>query len=225
MFELSAQLVADLRGIWLHLPEFGAAVVVTLALAAAATPVAMTLGVILVLGKVSSSGAVRAASATYVELFRNVPGLIVIYFVFFLLPLVDLPLSPFICAVVALAAQHAAYICEILRGALAALGQPQVEAGRALGMTRRQIMGLVLLPQVFRDAIPPLGNEVVLLTLNTAVASTIGVRELTETANTVGESTAATFSVYVFAGVVYLVLTAATSLVLRGAERRWRVRR
>src|SRR5262249_47936943 len=119
---MSAQLIVDLRGIWLHLPEFGAAVVVTLCLAAVATPASGALGVVLVLGKTSSSRAARALSTAYVELFRNVPGLIVIYFVFFLLPLVDLPLSPFVSAVVALAAQHAAYFCEIYRGALTAIG-------------------------------------------------------------------------------------------------------
>jgi His/Glu/Gln/Arg/opine family amino acid ABC transporter permease subunit len=222
---MSAQLTTDLRGIWLHLPEFGAAAIVTLCLAAMATPASSALGIVLVLGKTSASKTVRALSTAYVELFRNVPGLIVIYFVYFLLPMVDLPLSPFVCAVVALAAQHAAYFCEIYRGSLTAIGPRQVQAARALGMRRLQIMRWILLPQVFRDAIPQMGNEVVLLMLNTAVASTIGVRELTETANTVGESTAATFSVYVFVGIVYLVMTAGASGSLRWAEHKWRLKR
>jgi len=86
-------------------------------------------------------------------------------------------------------------------------------------------MRWVIFPQVFRDAIPPMGNEVVLLMLNTAVASTIGVAELTQVGNIVGERTAAAFSVYVFVGLVYLTIATAASGALRWAERKWRVKR
>ena len=222
---MRAGLIADVRSIWHHLPEFGAAAVVSLCLAAAATPIAFALGILLVLGRLSPSRVVRAISTGYVELFRNVPGLIVIYFVFFLLPLLGTPLSPFVSAVVALGAQHGAYFCEIFRGALASLSQRQAEAGRALGMRHVQVMRWVILPQVFRDALPPMANEVVLLLLNTAVASTIGVRELTQTGNTVGEATAAIFPVYGFVALIYLAMTVAASGTLRWMEHTWRVRR
>jgi len=106
-------MIGDMRGIWGHLPEFGVALTVTLWLSAVAVPIAAALGVVLVLAKTSASRLVRILASAYVELFRNVPGLVIIYFVFFLLPLVGLPLSPFVCAVIALAAQHAAYFCEI----------------------------------------------------------------------------------------------------------------
>jgi polar amino acid transport system permease protein len=222
---MNPYLVPDLRQLWVHLPDFGSGLAVTVALSAAATPLAMTLGVALALGRMSSLAPVRLISTAYVEVLRNIPGLVLIYFLFFMLPLTGVLLSPFASAVAALSAQHAAFFAEIYRGGIQSISPGQIDAGRAIGLRHFQIMRLIVFPQVLRDVIPPMGNEIILLMLNTAVASTIGVAELTQRANVIGESTAATFPVYVFAGALYLITSAGLAGVLRWAERRYRVRR
>ena len=217
--------VLDVRYVLAHLPDFGRAAAVSLGLAAYATPAAMAAGVLLVLGRISHSRLAYNASTAYIELYRNTPLLVQLYFVFFGLPLIGLPLSPFVSGVVALAAQHAAYFSEIYRGAIQSITERQAEAGRALGFRRWQIMRLIILPQALRDAIPPIGNEIILLFLDTSLVSTVGVIELTHETNILGERSAATFAVFVFAAVVYLLMTSILSAVMRQLEHTQRIRR
>lgn len=213
----------DVRYILAHLPDFGVATGVTLSLAGCATPIGMLIGIPLVLGRISKSRLAYVLSSAYIEFYRNTPLLVQIYFLFFALPSIGITLSPFVAGVVALSSQHASHFAEIYRGAIQSVGVGQKDAARALGMRNWQVMRLIILPQAFRDAIPPIGNEVILLILDTALVSTVGVIEIVEQANILGERSAATFMIYVFAAILYLVLTSLISGALRAIEHKRRI--
>jgi polar amino acid transport system substrate-binding protein len=151
---------------------------VTLGLSFASFTLAIPLGLGLALGRMSR-GAVRWASAAYVEVLRGTPLLLQLYVLYFALaPLVRL--GPVTAAILGLALNYAAYEAEIHRGALLAVPRGQIEAARALGLTRWQALRHVTIPQAFRVALPPMTNDFVALLKDSSLVSVITVVELTK---------------------------------------------
>lgn len=215
----------DLPYLFNHFPDLLAATTVTLRLFALSAAIASVFGILLALGRLRRRGLSYYVTTAYIEVYRNTPLLLQLYFMFFALPLLGLRLSPFATGVIALAAQHSAFFAEVYRGAIQSIPQTQYEAGRAVGMTERKIMRLVILPQAVRDAIPPLGNSFVLLMLDTALVSTIGVLEITLRGYILAERGAASLEIFVGVAVIYLFFTAILGGVLRTIESRFRVLR
>jgi polar amino acid transport system substrate-binding protein len=151
---------------------------VTLGLSFASFALAIPLGLALALGRMSR-GAPRWASAAYVEVFRGTPLLLQLYVLYFALaPLVRL--GPITAAILGLALNYGAYEAEIHRGALLAVPRGQIEAARALGLTRWQALRHVTIPQAFRVALPPMTNDFVALLKDSSLVSVITVVELTK---------------------------------------------
>ena len=140
---------------------------------------ALLLGTLLAAMRVSPVPTLRAAGATYVEIVRNTPLTLVFFFAVFVLPQLDIRLSFFVFAVIAVTVYHAAFFCEAVRSGINAVGVGQAEAARSIGLTFTQSLRLVVLPQAFRTVIPPLINVVIALTKNTSIAAAFGVAELT----------------------------------------------
>lgn len=214
----------DLNYILRHLPDFGPAVLTAVEILVLSAVLAFLWGIVLGIARLGR-GPVYWAATVYIELFRNTPLLIQIYFAFFGLPALGLYLSAFITGVVALAAQHAAFFAEIFRGTIQSIQKEQREAGLALGMMPNQAMRYVILPQAMRNAIPAIGNQVVLLLQDTALVSTIGVYEITLQGRTLAERSAASFEMFVTVGAIYLILSTSMSVTLRGIESAYRVGR
>ena len=212
----------DLDYILRHLPDFVPAISMALQILALASVIAMIWGTILALARIGR-GPIYWAATGYIELFRNTPLLVQIYFAFFGLPVFGIFLSPFTTGVLAIAAQHGAFFAEILRGTIQSIQTQQREAGLALGMMPNQTMRYVILPQALRNAIPASGNQVVLLLQDTALVSTIGVYEITKTAHSLAERSAASFEMFVAIGVIYLIISGLMSVILRGIEGTCRV--
>lgn len=205
-----------------HLPDFGPALLTAIEILVLSACLAFLWGIILGIARLGR-GPIYWASTAYIELFRNTPLLIQIYFAFFGLPAIGLYLSAFTTGVIALAAQHGAFFAEILRGTIQSIQKEQREAGLALGMMPSQTMRYVILPQAVRNAIPATGNQVVLLLQDTALVSTIGVYEITLQGRTLAERSAASFEMFVTVGVIYLILSALMSITLRRIENVYRV--
>lgn len=210
---------------WSQLPSFGTAIQVTLKMFVLGAGLAMVWGLILVLGRLRRKGVIYKVTTAYVEFYRNTPILIQLYFMFFALPSVGIRMSPFVTGVLALTAQHAAFFCEVYRGAILNIGNSQRKAGSALGMTNSNVMCYVVLPQAGRDALPPMTSQLVLLLQDTAIMSTVGVVEITLRAYEIAERTAASFEMFVLLAVVYFAIGGTISGVLRITEARLRVRR
>jgi len=205
-----------------HLPDFGPAVLFALKIFVVSLALAFLWGILLAVARLSR-GPTRWLSTAYVEAYRNTPLLLQLYFVFFGLPAAGIALSPFVSGVVALAAQHGAFFAETLRGAIQSISGTQRESALALGMTPRKAMELVILPQAIRDAIPALGNQLVLLIQDTSLISTIGLVEITLQGYILAERSAASFEMFVVVGAIYLLFSAVLSIGARTMEHVYRV--
>ena len=205
-----------------HVPDFGPAILAALQLFVVALVFAFLGGIVLAVGRLSG-GPLRWLSTGYVEFYRNTPLLVQLYFVFFGLPAAGIALNPFASGVLALAAQHAAFFGEILRGAIQAITDTQREAALALGMMPWKAFRLVVFPQAARDAIPALGNQLVLLVQDTSLVSVIGVIEIVRQGYILAEQSAASFEMFLLVGVIYLIFSTVLSAGAGVLERAYRV--
>lgn len=151
----------------------------------------------------------RAFAALYVDVFRGLPLLVVLYVVGFGLPalrLKGLPTSPFVLAIIALTLTYSAYVAEVFRAGIESVHPSQSASARALGLSYAQTMRYVVFPQAVRRVLPPLLNDFVSLQKDTSLASVLGVIEMVLTAEN-QQSQSGKFVHYVFAGLIFLVLT------------------
>jgi glutamate transport system permease protein len=200
--------------------------VTTLTLAVLASALALVLGTLLAAMRVSPIPTLRGAGTTYVTVVRNTPLTVVFFFVVFVLPQLDIRLSFFVFAVIAVTVYHAAFFCEAVRSGINSVAAGQAEAARSIGLTFMQSLRLVILPQAFRTVVPPLINVVIALTKNTSIAAAFGTIELTaigtRLANANGDAV-----IPLLAGVAicYLVITLPSGWLAGRLERRLAVAR
>jgi len=175
---------------------------------------ATTLALLAALGRLSSIPPVYALSTFYVSLIRGTPLFLQIYFFFLALPQLGIILSGLSAGVIALGLNYGAYMSEIFRAGLSAVGKGQREAAIALGMTPGQTMRRIVLPQALRFAIPPVGNDFIAMTKDSALISATGfVHELTWQATKVGRASFHNLEALIMAAGFYWVMTIMLSYV------------
>lgn len=206
-----------LRLLWIGLQT-------TLLLTAASALLALVVGTLFGVLRVSPNAILREIAAGYVEFFRNIPLLTVLLFIYVGLPASGITLSAFMCGVVGLGLYTAAYVTEILRIGIDAVSRGQIEAARSLGMSFTQMVRLVLLPQAFRVAIPPLGTLLIALLKNTSVARAITVPELLYQAGFI-EGRTFDPNIYLIVAVIYVVINIPLGLAVNATERRFQITR
>lgn len=203
------------------------------ALPALAHGVAVTLGLIIVVGGLgavlSVAGAagrrskirlVREAVAAYVEVIRNTPFLVQLFFIFFGLPSLGLRLGAVVAAVLAMTLNMTAYGIEVVRAGLDAVPRGQWEAGAALGLSRTRVFLSVVLPQALRVIFPALTSQVIIIMLESSVVSQIAVPDLTFQADVLQARTFRAFETYLVVTLIYLTLaTLVRRAMLLGAGR------
>jgi putative glutamine transport system permease protein len=194
--------------------------VVTLEISALALVIALVLGIVVAVFRVAPSRALRRIGTGYVELFRNIPLLVQIFFLFFALPSAGIVLPAFWCGVLALGIYTAAFVAEAIRSGISAVAAGQLEAALASGLRYSQAMRLVVLPQAIRLTIPPLGNTVLNMIKNSSLVSAISIPDILGTANLIGAHTFAYIPLFVAAAVLYLALTLPSAYVVNLLERR-----
>lgn len=184
--------------------------------------------VIGILGAIGRSFGPRSVSypiAAYVELIRNTPLLIQLYFVFFTMPLIGLKLDSNAAAILALSVHLGAYATEILRAGVESVPAGQIEAARSLGLsTYRTIRHVVLVPAV-RAVYPALSAQFILQLMGTSIIGAIAAEELTAIANNLVMQTFRSFEIYIVIAAIYFVVVQAASLFLSGLGRlifRWK---
>lgn len=205
----------------------GALVTVEVALTACA--VGLLLGLLGALCKLSSFAPLRWLATVYTTLFRGLPEFLVVLIVYFgggvaLRAIVggdtyvDLP--PFLAGSLALSSTFGAYATEVFRGAILAVPEGHREAGRALGLSKGAVFRRIVLPQVWRYALPGLGNIFLVLVKDTALVSMIGVSDLMRQADVARGATRDSFTFYAVAAVMYLMMTVVSTSVLGALEKR-----
>ncbi len=172
------------------------------------------------LGRLARSRAVRAAAGTYVSVVRGTPFVVQLFFIYYGIPQLGIPVPAMLAAVGTLGIYSGAYQTEIVRGAIQSIDHGQSEAARALGLSRYQTMRLIVLPQALLRMLPPLGNEFVSLTKNSALVSLVTVRELFLSAQMVISTTFQNFAVFLTIGVMYYAMTSVVGGATRMMERR-----
>lgn len=143
----------------------------------------------------------------FVELIRNTPFLVQIFFIFFALPLAGLRLDPTPTAIIALGVNGGAYSIEIIRGGIQSINKGQVEAGLALGLRKAQVFRWILLKPALRAIYPSLASQFILLTLTTSIASAVSAYELTSIAKQIESDSFRSFEVYGTVTLLYLVMS------------------
>jgi polar amino acid transport system permease protein len=179
----------------------------TLFLALAGMGIALVIGIGGVALRDSSIKAVRWLVIGFVELIRNTPFLVQIYFVFFALPLVGLRLNPTPTAIIALGLNGGAYAIEIIRGGVKSIHSGQIEAGLALGLHKRDVFRFIVLRPAIRAVFPSLTGQFVMLTLTTSIASAIAAYELTSVAKLIENESFRSFEVYGTITLLYLCMS------------------
>lgn len=193
-----------LDGAWLTLQLVGVSVIAGLILA-------LPLGI----ARSSRHFPVRALPYAYIFFFRGTPLLVQLFLVYYGLAQFDVvrqgPLWPYLrdpywCAIITMTLHTAAYIAEIIRGAIQNVPAGEVEAARALGMSRRQTLWHIILPRATRIGLPAYSNEVILMLKASALASTITLLELTGMARKIAARTYLHEEMFLTAGLIYLVI-------------------
>jgi polar amino acid transport system permease protein len=191
---------------------------VTLELSIVALIVSVLIGIAAAYARLSPYRVVSGAAAAYVEFVRNIPLLLIMFFVYFGLPAFQVTLTERLAAVLALSLYSGAYMTEIFRAGILAVGHGQVEAGQALGLTGFQISRTVVLPQAFRVVLPALGNQFISLIKDSSLAVAISVRELTYAAVRINDISWRIVEVYSVIAGMYLAVTYVVAVGLRGLE-------
>jgi polar amino acid transport system permease protein len=171
----------------------------------------MTLAIIIGIGGVvlrdSHVRPLRWLVMGFVEIVRNTPFLVQIYFIFFALPLAGVKLSPTITAVIALGVNGGAYAIEIIRGGVQSINRGQIETGLALGLKKSDVFRFIVLKPALRAIYPSLTSQFVLLTLTTSIASAVSAYELTYVAKRIESDSFRSFEVYGTVTILYLIMS------------------
>lgn len=196
----------------------------TVWLTVASGVLSLMIGTVIGVLRISPVSVLQSVAASYTEFFRNIPLLVVLFFVYFGLPNTGLRLDATWSAIWGLALYTAAYVAEVIRAGLGTVSKGNVEAARSLGLSFMQTMRYVQLPQALRAAIPPLGTLLIALLKNTSLAGTITVGDLLFQSEFVGNRTFNP-NILLIAGAIYIMLTLPLGGLVNVVERRWAIKR
>lgn len=200
---------------------FGPFIGGTLRLAIPAIVLGFILGIFVGLARLAEARSIRVPATAYVEFFRGVPLVMVIFWIWFIIPqLLRLPIPEYGVALTAFVIFEAAYFGEIVRAGVQSVARGQVEAATALGMTATKTMTYVVLPQALKNMVPSLVTQMIVLFKDTSLASIIGYVDLTKAAQIVNNREIKPFQLYLFIAVVYWICTYSMSRVAQRLEHR-----
>ncbi|SNR44500.1 amino acid ABC transporter permease [Paracoccus sediminis] len=197
----------DFGVVWARWPELLMGLGGTLFLALSGMVLALMIGVLGVAVRRSGNRIGSALVIAFVELIRNTPFLVQIFFIFFALPLAGVRLNPTVTAIIALGVNGGAYAIEIIRGGVESIPKGQTEAGLALGLRPGEIFRRIILKPALRAVFPSLSSQFILLTLTTSIATSISAYELTSVAQRIDGDTFRSFEVYFTITAMYLALS------------------
>lgn len=208
-------------GVVEFLPALLVGLYYTLLVSIAGLIIGFALGAVVGMGRISTVKPIYWISTAYVELFRGTPVLVQAIWIYFALPLIiNYTLPSVVAGIIVIGLNSAAYIAEIVRGAVQSIDKGQMEASRSLGMSKHLTMFNVIWPQAFKRMIPPLGNQFIISIKDTSLLSVILVPELIFQGRMIAASHFNAVEIYTTVAVFYLVITLSLSKVLSITEKR-----
>jgi len=211
----------DFASVFAAWPLLARGVWVTVELSLTATAIGLLLAIACAWGKTAGAAPLRWLIDVYVELIRNTPFLVQLFFFFFALPAIGLRLSPYQAALAAMVVNLGAYATEIIRAGIESIAKGQIEAGLALSLKRWQVFLLIVLKPALRAIFPALASQFILLMLTSSVVSVISADDLTSVAANLQSQTFRSFEIYIVITAIYLALALAFSALFRGIHQRW----
>jgi glutamate/aspartate transport system permease protein len=208
---------------------FFTGMVFTLKLTFLAAVLGAALGTLIALMRLSGVPPLPQIAAAYVTVFRALPLLLVIFWFYFLVPLVaqgltgaarPVTIDAFLSVLITFTIFEAAYFAEIVRAGIQSLPKGQVDAGYALGLTYWQVMGSIVLPQAFRNMLPVLLTQVIVLFQDTSLVYVLSLNDFLGIAGKIGQRDGRLTEMYLFAGLVYFAISFAASSAVRRLQAR-----
>ena len=212
---------------WVYLFQTG--MVFTLKLTALAMVGGIVLGTLLALMRLSSNRLISGVASSYVNLIRSIPLVLVIFWFYFLVPYIaawviganePVKVGAFSSALITFIMFEAAYYCEIMRSGIQSIPRGQVWAGQALGMNSAQTMGSIVLPQAFRNMIPVLLTQTIVLFQDVSLVYVLSIPDFVGAASKIAQRDGRLVEMYVFVAVVYFVLCYALSFLVKRLQKR-----
>lgn len=178
------------------------------------------IGAIVAVMRIVPIAPLRWIAIAYVEFFRNIPLLVIVFFFFIATPSLGLHLSGFTAGTIGLTIYTSAFIAEAIRSGILSVPTGQMEAARSSGLTYGQTMRMVILPQAIKIVVPPIGNQFINLVKNSSILALIAGAELMYMADLISAKTYVVFDVYIFVALFYLVITIPLSFGVSYLEKR-----
>ncbi|NKL21262.1 amino acid ABC transporter permease [Rhizobium leguminosarum] len=201
-------------------PELMAGVVATLQITIGAFAVALVFGVLAAIARVSRNVVLKAIAVSYIELARSIPGLVVLFLIYFGLVPLGIAMEAITAAIIGLGVTAGGYLAEIFRAGIEATHRGQREAGMAVGMTPAKIYRYVILPQAFRIVLPPLVNMLINVLKESSLASLISAPEIMLQAKDISSTDFLPLHVLILAGAIYLAMALPMSFIASRLEAR-----
>jgi His/Glu/Gln/Arg/opine family amino acid ABC transporter permease subunit len=214
----------DLKVILDNLDEFLLAVRMTLLVSAASMAVALVLGLIVALVRISKARILSMLAQAYINFFQGAPLYVLIFWVYYgLAMLLGVNFEPFTAGVIALSAQYGGFLAEIYRSGIEAIDRGQREAAVSMGITTAQSYRYIILPQALRIVLPSLGNMWIAMIKDSSLLSVIGVTEIMRTAYLNSNDYFRPFEFYTLAALFYILLTFIFFYSNQALERRLKI--
>lgn len=201
------------------IPSLFEGVGTTLSLFALTLLFSIPLGMIICLGRMSKIKPVRWLSQLYILIFRGTPLMLQLIFFFFGMPMIGLPLERSVAATVTFSLNYAAYFAEIFRGGIQSVPRGQYEAAQVLGLSSAQRFFKIVIPQVVKRVIPPMGNETVTLVKDTALVYAIAISDLLRNAQII-MMRQNNLNALIVAAIFYLIMTSLVTFLFNLAEKK-----
>ncbi len=183
----------------------------------------LVIGLLISLLGLGKNKFLKAFNRTYIEVFRSIPLLVLLLWVYYGLPIVvGISLSPFIAGIVSLALSDSAFEAEVFRAGIQSIPKGQRDAAQSIGLNKYQAMRLVIFPQALRIILPAIGNQFVYVVKMSSLVSIIGLADLTRKANELVVSVYRPLEIYTFLVIEYLVLILVISYLVRKLENKLR---
>lgn len=190
-----------------YLPLLLQGAVATIQVSLGALVISLPLGLLWAFLSMSKNPLARLPVVVMINIIRGMPMIVLLYYVYFVMPDLGLELSSMQSAIFGLAFAYSTYLAEVFRGGIEGVDSGQIEAARSIGMGKVKAMRRVVLPQAFRLALPPFANMLVMLVKDSAIASVVAVTEITRQGQLVASATFDNMTVFTLVAFLYLVMT------------------
>lgn len=205
---------------WEMMPFLLKGAVVTVQVSILAMGLALVLGLVAAMGRLSRNRLLRTVAGVYIEVIRGTPLLVQLFIVYYGLPTYGIRLDPFTAGFLTLGVHYGAYLSEVYRAGILAVDRGQWEAAASIGMHRHTVLREIILPQAIRTILPPIGNYFISMLKDSALVATISVAELLRTGQLRVAVTFRAMDIYLMVAAIYLAMSYPLSLLIRALEKR-----